>query len=102
LKVLGSGVVLFFMFKKGIILNLIVAVLIFGIYSTISNLEEGGLPSIQDECLDSQCELINNASAQNNKSALKSSIQYILGVVLCSVWIFTLRIVKYFGKKQNA
>jgi hypothetical protein len=52
INVLGSGIILLFSFKKGIIANLLLGILLFGIFSLIANLMGGDLASTKKDCLD--------------------------------------------------
>ena len=101
LDVLGSGVILFFLFQKGIVANMLVAVLMFGIFTTLANLYGGDGPSTLDNCMDTKCIFLNNSSARNNLDDYLTNIEYILGMVLCLVWVFTLRFIRYYGRRKN-
>jgi len=48
------------------VINVLFAVIILGIFSNYSNLAAGIKPSQQDACIDSKCTFLNNSSAQNN------------------------------------
>jgi hypothetical protein len=62
LNVLGPGVILMFMFKKSIIINLLMIVLVYGIFSLVTNLM-GNTETIAEECNgDSYCEFKREAS----------------------------------------
>ena len=88
------------LFQKGIVANMLIAVLLFGLFATLANLSAGDIPSQLDNCLDSKCIFLNNSSAKNNQDET-SKVEYLLGMLLCLIWIFTLRYIRHYGRKQD-
>ena len=75
----------------------------FGIYTTIANLSGGNGPSTLDQCLpsDSKCNFVNNSSARNNLNDYLIKIEYLLGMIQCIIWSFSLRLIRKFGHDKH-
>jgi hypothetical protein len=86
------------------VINLLLAALIYSIFVTYLNLSQGNSPAVATNCTDSKCAFIANSSSENNPLDTGNpltNIEYILGIVLCGIWVFSLRVLQYFGKKIN-
>jgi hypothetical protein len=51
------------------IVNLLFAAAILGIFATAANLNQGTAPATLDACTDPTCTFLNNSSAYNNSSS---------------------------------
>jgi len=101
MSILGSGVVLLFMFKKTFSFILLSAVVIYAIFAIVTNLM-GSSSTTVSECEDAYCEYRTKASSENKlEPGLFTIIQWWMGVGFCFVWIFILRMIKYFGKNAD-
>lgn len=102
INILGSGILLFFYFLKGIAINVLIFVLVFDIYSMATNLMGVKNMSTSTTCASSYCIFRDNVSDGHkfNKDAL-GFIQSWLGLAAMAIWIILSRIIKYVGAIKN-
>lgn len=89
-----------FMFKRALFVNLVVVLLIYGMFSLITNLLGSKLnPDKNCENNDSYCRFVMRASNEDKIDFnYTTEVQLWLGLVFCIIWIFTLRFIKYLGR----
>lgn len=102
ISILGSGILLFFYFLKGIAINVLLFLLIFDIFAMASNLMGEKNIATSTICTSSYCTFRDNVSDGHkyNKDVL-GSIQSWLGLAAIIVWILLSRIMKYVGAIKN-
>lgn len=101
MSILGSGVVLLFMFKKTFSFILLSAVIIYAIFAITTNLMGNNSKTVS-QCQDLYCEYRTKASSENKLDpGLFTVVQWWMGMGFCFVWIFILRLIRYFGKSED-
>jgi hypothetical protein len=88
-----------FLFIKSLAICLLVASLVYGIFAFSTNITGGDSP-YNSACGDSSyCKFQNNASDGNKVSPHSNMpIQWWLGMIFSIIWLFALRLVKYYGR----
>ena len=101
---LGPGVILFFFYTKRIFLVVCFSILIYGVFSLVTNLisEESAQNCDKPGGLFFMCELKVETEIANKKGRDEYLIpQLCLGLVMCIFWSISLRLIKALGRRKN-
>jgi hypothetical protein len=102
IKLLGSGIALFFFFLKTVAFNLLSFVCILSIFSLATNLLGDTSMAVSSSCASSYCTFRDNVSDGHKYNAERlSSIESWLGLAAMIVWIAVSRTMRYFGELNN-
>ena len=90
-----------FLFKRATVANLIMVILIYGIFALATNLLGSNIENLPDDCDsgDSYCEFKRKASNEEKVNQNYTElVQLWLGFAFCIIRIVTLRFIKYLGR----
>ncbi len=90
-----------FMFVKALSIIMLFVLLIYGLFAIVTNLMGGQTPEA-NTCDSDYCRFVNNSSNKNKiQPSIMMIIQWWLGLFFCVIWLFSTRVIKYYGKKKH-